>query len=122
MSVEVIYGIRLSCTMENDLRHEPEHERFVLSIPGTTAKALLKYSKESTPAGIVYNVTHTEVPAELRGKGIGSALMRAVVAYSRTNKVKLIATCSYVAHYFSKNPSEADVLVSSTGNNSTSQT
>lgn len=49
-------------------------------------------------------LTHTEVPRELEGKGIGSEIiLLSLKEIDRQNK-KLIPLCPFVAHYLAQNP------------------
>lgn len=57
----------------------------------------------------VYNLTHTEVPAELSGQGIGKKLVTATLDYLRTQGHTAIGSCPFVARFFERNPDYADV-------------
>ena len=59
----------------------------------------------------VLDLQHTIVPPEARGGGVGSALVRAAVAYARGHDLKLVPTCPYVAAWLERHPREADVFV-----------
>ncbi len=98
----------MASSAEPKIRHEATANRFVLELDAVDAQALLEYIPEAN--GTVFNVTHTEVPVAMRGRGIGGQLVRAVCVHARTRGIKLIPTCSYVAHYFNKNPSDRDVM------------
>jgi uncharacterized protein len=58
----------------------------------------------------VMTFTHTEVPAALRGRGIGSAMMRAVLTDVRAQGLKVIAACPFVADYMARHKEFADLL------------
>lgn len=49
-------------------------------------------------------VYHTEVSEKLGGKGIGTALITALVEYARKNKLTIIALCPFVSAQFKKHP------------------
>ncbi len=49
-------------------------------------------------------LTHTEVPRELEGKGIGSALLKVVLADIEQKKLTLIPLCPFVAGYIKRHP------------------
>ena len=51
----------------------------------------------------VITITKTFVDDSLRGQGIASKLILDVIDIARKNNYKIKATCSYAAHYFSKN-------------------
>lgn len=54
--------------------------------------------------------THTEVPPEHEGKGVGSALIRAGLAEARERGLKVIPICPFFAAYMQKHPEEQDLL------------
>lgn len=58
----------------------------------------------------VITFTHTEVPRALRGRGIGSAMMRAVLTDVRAQGLTVIAACPFVADYIARHPEFADLL------------
>lgn len=47
-------------------------------------------------------LTHTEVPQELEGKGIGSKLVKSVLDYIKEENWTLYPTCPFVASYIKK--------------------
>lgn len=49
-------------------------------------------------------LTHTEVPASLEGKGIGSALIKAALEDVKKKDLTLIPLCVFVAGYIKKHP------------------
>lgn len=57
----------------------------------------------------VYDLVHTKVPEELSGQGVGKQLVTQTLDYLRNNGQKAIGTCSFVARFFERNPSYADV-------------
>ena len=60
--------------------------------------------KKSKPADGVIVLTHTEVPRELAGRGIGSRLVEKALADIDRQGLRLIPRCSFVAGYIRKNP------------------
>ena len=54
--------------------------------------------------------THTEVPAQLRGRGLGSQMMRAVLQDVRQQGLKVVPRCPFVADYIRRHPEFADLL------------
>ncbi len=57
----------------------------------------------------VYDLTHTQVPVELTGQGIGKKLVKATLDYLRTEGRTAIGSCAFVARFFERNPDYADV-------------
>ena len=49
-------------------------------------------------------LTHTEVPKELGGKGIGKILVQKSLEFLEENNYKLAPLCPFVAAYLKKNP------------------
>lgn len=49
-------------------------------------------------------LTHTEVPQELGGKGIGSALIRAALEDIEQRELTLVPLCPFVAAYIKRHP------------------
>ena len=54
---------------------------------------------------------HTEVPKEFGGRGIGTALVRHVIADARANGFKITPRCPLFAAHFQRHPEDADVLI-----------
>jgi predicted GNAT family acetyltransferase len=55
-------------------------------------------------------IDHTEVNDKLRGLGVARRLLDATVAWARTTKTRVMATCPYARAQFDKDPSIRDVL------------
>ena len=58
----------------------------------------------------VMTFTHTEVPAALRGRGIGSQMMHAVLQNVRAQGLKVVPRCPFVADFIDRHPQHADLL------------
>jgi predicted GNAT family acetyltransferase len=55
-------------------------------------------------------LVHTEVPAELEGRGIASRLVAAAFAYAREQGLTVVPVCSYVRSYMRRHPETASLL------------
>lgn len=55
---------------------------------------------------------HTEVPPEFGGRGIGSKLVRFVIADARASGFKITPRCPLFAAHFERHPEDADALAS----------
>lgn len=55
-------------------------------------------------------LVHTEVPEELSGQGIGSALVSNALQHARDNELVVLPYCPFVAAYISRHPEWADVV------------
>jgi len=71
-------------------------------------ETLAKLEFENTDFGMI--LTHTEVSEELKGQGIGRALVKYVVEIARNEKFKLKLECDYAKREFEKHPEYQDVL------------
>lgn len=59
--------------------------------------------------GRIY-LTHTEVSKELGGKGIGTALVKAVLDDIEKQGLSLVPLCPFVAAYIKKHPERKNIL------------
>ena len=86
-----------------DVRQNTLHHRFELDVD--RHKALAYY--HLAPGLITF--THTEVPKELSGRGIGSTLIKGALEAARTQGLKVVAECPFVRGYIGKHPEFADL-------------
>ena len=54
--------------------------------------------------------THTEVPVELEGQGIGTRLIEGALAQVREEGLKIEPLCSFVRHYVETHPEVQDLV------------
>ena len=87
-----------------DVRDNAQASRFEVRIDGAVAVA--DYRLE----GDRILLTHTEVPAALEGRGLGSALIRAALASARERGLKVVPQCTFVAAYMQRHPETQDLL------------
>jgi uncharacterized protein len=90
--------------MSNEVRNNHALGRYELDVDGHLAVAYYKQAD-----GVV-TFTHTEVPKELEGRGIGSRLANGALALVRGEGPKVIAQCPFIAGYIKKHPEFADLL------------
>ncbi len=81
-----------------------EQKRFELAVDGRIAATYY------TNRDGVITFTHTEVPPELGGRGIGSQLIRGALDQVRTDGFKVIAQCPFVKAFIEKHSDYADLL------------
>ena len=89
----------------DQVRNVPARHRFELDADGHTAVA------HYTLAPGVITFTHTEVPPELGGRGVGSKLARGALDDARAQGLKVVANCPFIAGYIAKHPEYRDLLV-----------
>jgi uncharacterized protein len=86
------------------VRDNPARHRFELDVDGSVAFA--RYTR----ADGVLTIQHTEVPAALNGRGIGSALVRDVLDIARAEGLKVVPRCPFVRVFIDRHPEYADLL------------
>jgi predicted GNAT family acetyltransferase len=91
-------------TMPNAVRDNAQRHRFELDADGSVAFS--NYAR----SGNTLNIMHSEVPAALNGKGVGSALVRGLLDIARTQGLKVRPLCPLVSAYIGKHPEYADLL------------
>jgi len=67
-----------------------EAQRFIFSFDNH--EAFIDYSMEE---GKMF-LTHSEVPIELRGKGVGRKLVESTFEFIEQNNIQAVAKCSYI--------------------------
>jgi predicted GNAT family acetyltransferase len=82
--------------MTGDVLDNPSQQRFELEAQGHTA--FIAYRRR----GEVFSLDHTEVPEEMSGGGVGSALVKGALELVRKQGGKVIARCSFVAAYIDR--------------------
>ena len=87
------------------VRDNPERHRFEIDL-GDGSYAFADYNLLT--GKIMF--THTEVPEEHEGKGLGTALIRAGLESARARGLKVIPICPFFASYIQSHPEEQDLL------------
>ena len=90
------------------LRDNPDRQRFEVDL-GDGSCAIAEY--ELFPDRIVF--THTEVPPQHGGKGVGSELIRFALGAARERGLKVVPVCPFFAAYIRKHVEERDLLTDS---------
>ena len=86
------------------VRDNPDMHRFELEVDGVVA-----FSVYRRKPGVVTFV-HTEVPAALEGRGVGSKLAQGALEMVRARGEKVIADCPFIAAYIKRHPEFQDLL------------
>ncbi|MAM62777.1 GNAT family N-acetyltransferase [Maritimibacter sp. UBA3975] len=79
--------------------------RFVTVVDGHEAE--LTFSRMSEHAIIA---DHTGVPEELKGQGVGRALVEALIADARAGGYKIVPLCPFVRAQYARHPEWSDVM------------
>ena len=87
------------------VRDNPERQRFEADL-GDGSFAIADYVLR--PGKILF--THTEVPPEHEGKGIGSALIRSALDAARERGLQVVPICPFFAAYMQKHAEAQDLL------------
>jgi uncharacterized protein len=72
--------------------------RFEMNVDGNTA--IIEYKKYPGKIALL----HTEVPAELEGKGAATAIIEKTLDFIEKNNLKLRALCPLVVAYIKRHP------------------
>ena len=86
--------------------NESEH-RYELAIDGSDELALAYFLDDENGFRVL---THTEVPFEFSGRGIGSSLARGVFEDARASRIKLVLKCPFMSAWYSRHPEYGDVV------------
>lgn len=84
--------------------HEPAASRFTARVDGQLCVCQYRLY------GKLMMMTHTGVPAALRGHGIAGALVRVALDHARAHGFKVRPDCSYVEAYMRRHPETLDLL------------
>ena len=94
----------MSAPQEGRVVDNPQEHRFELAVEGGTAVAYYKFDGDR----IV--LTHTEVPQELSGRGIGSRLARGVFDSIRQGGHKVVPRCPFMGAWAAKHRDYDDIV------------
>jgi uncharacterized protein len=88
----------------DQVRDNRAEQEFALETEG--GRAVAAYQREGDR--VVF--THTVVPAELEGRGIGSRLVRGALDLVRDQGLKVVPQCAFVRAYIQRHPEYRDLL------------
>jgi predicted GNAT family acetyltransferase len=86
------------------VRDNPTLARYEMDVDGGGV-AFIRYRRVD---GVV-SLLHAEVPAALRGRGLGSRMTRATLDLIRARGDRVIARCPFVAAYLDAHPELRDL-------------
>jgi uncharacterized protein len=93
--------------MPNEVVENPERHRFELAIDGIDEIAAAYYRIDDNGNLVL---THTEVPSEFSGQGIGSRLARGTFDLIRASGRKAVLQCPFMAAFYSRHPEYSDIV------------
>ena len=80
------------------VRHNQQEHRFEADVEGMISVA------EYEQRGTEMIMTQTFVPPALRGQGIAEKLVRVALEFARTERLRVVPACSYVAAFIQRHP------------------
>ncbi len=86
------------------VRDAPERHRYEAVVDGRVAFA------EYILRDAVITFVHTVVPAELEGKGVGSAIAKGVLEDARARGLSVIPRCPFIHAYISRHAEYLDLV------------
>ncbi|HZH30981.1 MAG TPA: GNAT family N-acetyltransferase [Pyrinomonadaceae bacterium] len=86
--------------VENMVRDNKEEQRFELAL-GEGKMAFIQYAQAGE--GVV-ELTHTEVPEEFEGQGIGGKLVKGTFELLQEANLRMLPTCRFVDVYLQRHP------------------
>jgi uncharacterized protein len=86
------------------VRHDEAGKRFETTVGGCTGVARYEL------LGSVMRIYHTEVPPQLRSRGIAGRLVRAALGHAEARGLEVEPGCSYVRAYMRRHPETQRLL------------
>lgn len=83
----------------------PDGMRFELDVEGAVA-----FIDCRRAAGSGLAMIHTEVPHELSGQGVGTALVQGALDLARTRGMEVLPYCPFVHAYIRRHPEYVDLV------------
>jgi uncharacterized protein len=87
-----------------DVRDNPTELRFEIDTSAGPVVANYRWD------GDLLVIFHTEVPRQLRGRGIGDTFVRGVLDNARRRKLRVVPLCWFVQEFVARNPEYRDLM------------
>lgn len=91
------------------VNNEANHQ-FEAKVSGQVAFAAYKLQGETI------TFTHTVVPPELEGQGLGSKIVKTGLEYARAEHLTVVPQCPFVASYIQRHPEYNDLIATGGSN------
>lgn len=91
--------------MDIRVQDTPDRGRFE-ALVGDRVVGLASYHVD----GDVMTLPHTEVDPAVAGRGVGTVLVREVLAAARERRLTVLPYCSFVRHYLHEHPADVDLV------------
>jgi predicted GNAT family acetyltransferase len=95
---------RIESEQEIPVVDNPDAGQFEAHVDGRVA--LVSYLRN----GDTIILTHTEVPKELEGRGLGSVLARGVLDRARREGWKVVVRCPFITSFIERHPEYRSVV------------
>jgi predicted GNAT family acetyltransferase len=86
------------------VKHNEAENRFEIDVDGELAVS--QYRRRN--GTIVF--THTEVPLHLEGQGIGNMLAKAALDYARSEGLRVVPRCRFIAAFIKRHRDYQDLV------------
>jgi uncharacterized protein len=90
--------------MTNSVRDNGAAQRYEMDVEGRIA--FITYRR----SGDVVTLLHADVPHELSGRGVGSALTKGTLELARAQGDKVVPRCPFIVTYIKKHAEFQDLL------------
>nr|WP_295826705.1 GNAT family N-acetyltransferase [uncultured Azospirillum sp.] len=91
-------------SLQDKVRNNEERSRYELTVADSTA--LVTYDMREGKIAL----THTEVPGEMSGQGVGSALAKGALDDIRAKGLKVLPICTFIEAYIKRHPEYQDLV------------
>ncbi|MXI17204.1 GNAT family N-acetyltransferase [Escherichia coli] len=77
---------------------------------GDDVAGYAEFEQGGSPGAAVWTFTHTVVDPRFEGRGIGSLLVRSVLAEARAQGAGVLPQCPFVRSYLERHPDQVDLV------------
>jgi predicted GNAT family acetyltransferase len=106
----------MEAAMQLDVQHDPEASRF--HVPPEVIDGDVQHKMANMGTVLSYHrvgekvldFRSTLVPPHLRGKGVGTELVKQALDWARAEGYTIVPSCSFVARFLEENPEYQDLV------------